>query len=407
MSPSRIRRAPRRHPAARFPAAAIALVFLAGAAGCRMLLPTTPPATGEAQSDCKRPRFPYQDGWLGGDSAYSVPLPGGRTLWLFGDTFVSEPGRPDRVGSKLVHNSIGISRCEPQGFSIRYLWTRGEQPRAFIADERPDHFYWLFGGVMVDERLFISLVEVERTKPRGPMHFPFRFTRAELLQVERPQAPPEQWRPRQLPWLDDEEAFPGALVVDGEHLYFFAFFDRDGADHPRFLARLPLSALRTRGVALANQVETYGRDGRWVAGFEPQRARILMSDTATEMSVHFDEDTSRWVAIYSHPNATGRFPSDPESGAIRMRTASRLEGPWSAPRTIHRVAELAGGPARDPTICYGAKAHPQYETAGEVPITYTCNLYTPEGADPWAMLRRLLTRMDLYRPQTVLLPMPE
>ena len=35
--------------------------------------------------------YPYRQGWLGGDAAYSVPLSPGRTLWLFGDTFIGAP----------------------------------------------------------------------------------------------------------------------------------------------------------------------------------------------------------------------------------------------------------------------------------------------------------------------------
>ncbi len=36
------------------------------------------------------PSFPDRDGWYGGDGAYSILLDDGRTLWLFGDTFVSD-----------------------------------------------------------------------------------------------------------------------------------------------------------------------------------------------------------------------------------------------------------------------------------------------------------------------------
>ena len=39
------------------------------------------------------PSFPYDDGWLGGDAAYSIRLSDTRSIWLFGDSFVGDPGR--------------------------------------------------------------------------------------------------------------------------------------------------------------------------------------------------------------------------------------------------------------------------------------------------------------------------
>jgi len=37
----------------------------------------------------------FGDGWTGGDGTSSVPLPDGRTLWMFGDTFLGQVN-PDR-----------------------------------------------------------------------------------------------------------------------------------------------------------------------------------------------------------------------------------------------------------------------------------------------------------------------
>ena len=50
--------------------------------------------------------FPYKQGWLGGDSAYSIPLDSSSTLWLFGDTFVGKTNATDRRQSVMIHNSI-------------------------------------------------------------------------------------------------------------------------------------------------------------------------------------------------------------------------------------------------------------------------------------------------------------
>ena len=71
------------------------------------------------------PDFPYKDEWYGGDGAYSIPLDGQRTLWVFGDTFVSkETGRKDRIGMDVVlGTTLAISTCSadhPFSFFRKY-----------------------------------------------------------------------------------------------------------------------------------------------------------------------------------------------------------------------------------------------------------------------------------------------
>jgi hypothetical protein len=105
----------------------------------------------------------------------------------------------------------------------------------------------------------------------------------------------------------------------------------------------------------------------------------------------------------------------PKSGAasmsqVRLRTAPRLEGPWSDPRSIYRIPELEGDYTEriDPNVfCYAAKEHPQYATEDRLILTYVCNLMTRSSDDPWDILKRLTTQMDLYRPQVVVVPVPE
>src|SRR5882724_202465 len=52
--------------------------------------------------------FPYSGGWLGADDAYSIPFGQGKSVWLFGDTFVADPSTTLRSKAKtMVRNSIG------------------------------------------------------------------------------------------------------------------------------------------------------------------------------------------------------------------------------------------------------------------------------------------------------------
>ena len=358
------------------------------------------------------PQFPYHSGWLGGDGAYSVPLSPTQSLWLFGDTFVGTEGRADRAGATFIHNSIGVSTCGADGrFGVRYMWGHGDDGAAHAFMERGDAgWWWLFGGVVHEDRLYVGMLEVEKTEPRGPLALPFRFTGTALARIDDPHADPASWRPEVLPLSRSEHALPvSAMLTEGAHLYLFTFVDAGGGRFPRILVRLPLARLSDGTRDLEASLETLDSDGVWQPGFAPDRARVLMDDNATEMSVRYHADLERWIALYNYPDVGADFPHTPTSDAVYLRSAERLEGPWSAPDLVFRVPELAPGhlPPPDPNLgCYAAKEHPDFSLPGSLTFTYVCNLFTGRGEDPYAILGRLAQRMDLYRPVAASVSLP-
>ncbi len=247
---------------------------------------------------------------------------------------------------------------------------------------------------------------VAKGKPRGPLNLPFHYHGMKLALVANPEAPPEEWKTEVAALSEDPIALPASsMVIDGEHLYLFTFLDLDATRFPRMLARLPLAALNERPLDLAARLAYLDEDGTWRPGLDATRAKILMNDNATEMSVRFHADLGKWVAIYGYPDVRPGFPELPPSDTIYARTARHLEGPWSEPRAIYRMPELDPARRRNPkTICYAAKEHPELAREGELVITYVCNLFTPTDAEPLAVLQELKLDMDLYRPVVVRLP---
>lgn len=363
-----------------------------------------------AARDCGPPRFPYQEGWLGGDAAYSVMLGRDRVLWLFGDSFVGAPAATDRVDSAFIHNSVAVASCgRDQRWQFDYTW--GERadgtPRAFLAPEAGDRYWWLFDGFLHKGALYLALLVVEPVPPRGAFQLPFRFAGVQLARIANPSDPAEDWRPEILPLSDGSEAMPASAIhVGDDHVYLFTFLQREPTRSPRGLARLPLAALDGDATALPGLLEYLARDGAWKPGLVAEDARILMDDDATEMSVHFDPTAGRWLAIYSRtvPDPKTSAPSD----VVHLRSAEALEGPWSESTPLYRIPELdARYPEGDPnTFCYAAKAHPSLARSGRLLFTYVCNLYTPLGGDSWAILGRLAQQMRLYRPYAVSVPFP-
>jgi hypothetical protein len=355
-----------------------------------------------------------------------VPLPideGRLSLWLFGDTFVEHPNTPNERSYPLVHNTIGISRCERGGlWSLDTFWHQDENgtPRAFFQPD-PDAnwvraaarrtggppYYWLFDGFIAHDVLFVGLLRVAHSEPRGPFNLPFQLLGMDLARIENYRDPPEDWRVQLSTLSDDTEAFPGsAFVVTESHLHAFAFFDHGDGRAPRMLSRLDLDALVRWQPDLSNSLEYLGSEGRWRPGFEPDKAMIVMDDDSTEMSVHFDSFTSTWIAVYNDP---GRTHEAPNGGTIQIRMAPALTGPWSKPRALAPIPEtIPGGPysADENLFCYAGKAHPQFSSPDELVVTYVCNLFASDASDTHSVLRRLRVSTDLYRPRAMTTAIP-
>jgi len=83
--------------------------------------------------DCT-PSFPFKDSWWGADAAYSIPLPDGRSIWIFGDTLYGDRRVVEGNEPRMVRNSIGISTCDSPDWKVEYVIRRGDkgQPQDFF-----------------------------------------------------------------------------------------------------------------------------------------------------------------------------------------------------------------------------------------------------------------------------------
>ena len=368
------------------------------------------------------PRFPLAQGWLGGDAVYSVslaPLAGRAgvpsaealpTLWLFGDSFIGAPDATTRRGSTFIHNSVARSRCRKDSlFEIEYAWAQDARgrPRAVFRTGEQDLYWWPFGGFVFEEALYVVLV---RVVPRPERSMPFETVGVDLARVSNPAAHPGDWQFEVRPLARDATAFPaGAVWHDGGSVFFFGHLRQGPVRHPRFLTRLSTEALRRFDEDLQNELETLSDDGTWVPGLVSDRARILMSDSATEMSIAREPEGRKLRAVYSFPYQPAGSSRGSPSALIQTRTAPRPEGPWSEPRTLFVIPDLRRDAAAgyDPDkLCYAAKAHPDFGTADRIVVTYVCNLIGEASGDREKRTGRLLDNLEVYRPEVVSWPRP-
>lgn len=300
--------------------------------------------------------------WLGGDDAYSVDLGSGRTLWLFGDTFVGDGSNPSRRAAAFPRNSIGIQQgTDPSGASIRFYWSEATNaPTSFFDASPTEHWLWPLHGIMIQDRLLLFFMKVRSPSDRaldaiadwrelGPLGF-FDVYDWEAIIVENPGDEPGQWTWNLVVSRPETRGviIGAALATSGDFLYAYGWRGGDG-----YLLRWPIDC----ALASALEVPEWWVGGAW--GAKPADAAVVLPDVKTEFTVHFDPQSSQW----RQTQVVG-----PIGDSIASRWADRPEGPWSDLESFF-VPEESSRPG---VMIYAAKAHPQLSGAGLV-LTYASN----------------------------------
>ena len=331
------------------------------------------------------PRFPYSDGWLGGDGDLSVPLSPTRTLWIFSDSYVGKKDQRARQGAGMVSNTVAISDCDSNGnWSIRYFWRNqySDNPEPIFQSHTKRYLYWPNEAFMLNDVLYVVLHKIGIREGGNPDDlFNFSLTGTTLARISNVRtATPDQWDIHLIPWSSvyDPNTCNAAIMRDNEYLYAFMGRERQKA----YLTRLRLDRLSEP----KNNIEFFARDRSWKRGLHPENAMILIEDLIGG-SVRYHDDIKKWVMVYG-PNLF--------SNKVLMRTAPRPTGPWTQAVTLYECPEQVPVATTDPKdcACYCGREHAQfYNTNGpSLMITYDCN-----G-------RRAVERMDIYSPRVLAIP---
>lgn len=297
--------------------------------------------------------------WRGGDVASSVALGEGRTLWLFGDSWINAAGAGTREGATMVSNSVAVQRgTDPSTASITFYWGRAPDggPAAVIPDRGGERL-WFGSGVRVRDRLVLFLARTIRTR-RG---LGFEHVGPAAFLVDNPDDEPSEWRTRELSMPPDPLGVLlgfAASFQQGDHVYALGT-PATQHSHPIFAARWPTDAVR-RGDLSEPEWWAGPRHG-WVPDSSTTPRAPIFEDAQTELTVHFDTTSRRFLAVHTR----GFGPAD-----LVMRAAPSLTGPWSGPRPLFRPPEYY----RPHIMIYAGKAHPRL-TGADLVLTYATNTF--------------------------------
>jgi len=342
----------------------------------------------KSRSDCT-PSFPFKDSWWGADAAYSIPLPDGRSVWIFGDTLYGDRRAVEGSEPRMVRNSIGVSTCDDRGWKVDYVIRRGDkgQPLDFFQAQHKDTWYWALDGFFYKNDLWVTLLCMRNSPKTTSAALGFKTCGADLARISELENDPQRWSVKCFPLVPDGiHAYPSAAaVVKGEYVYIFALLEADS--RPMLMTRIPLDGLD----APAEHLQYLSRSGDWKPGLTPAGAMHVMKHGNTEMTVRYHPVLKEWVAILNYPKLF--------SDKIVVRTAPQLAGPWSEGTVIYRIPDMQKGAAgydKD-TFCYAAKEHPEFRRPGSLLITYACNTMN---------VQKLTSDLNIYFPKVVRVPFP-
>ena len=299
--------------------------------------------------------------WLGGDAALTIPLSAGRTLWLFGDSFVSVVEPPARNTARLPRNTIAIQvGDDPLTATMSFAWgqSQGVTPTSFFPDAG-GRWYWPGHGIRLSEGPLVVFLTTVRSTPGVGLGF--AVAGYALALIDNPDAAPSAWRVRIIdgPSLPFDAIPATAVVRDGDQIVALAV-PTLGAKRG-LLVRYPSAALARGDLSTAQWWAGATRGWIAAAAVGTGGPSSVMDDAGAECSLHWDAQRNVFVHVASYGFG---------ASTIGMRTATALTGPWSAPVTVYRPPE---SDAAQPFV-YAAKAHPTLTgPSGDLLVTYIAN----------------------------------
>ena len=314
------------------------------------------PSEAQAWPDADR-LFRRDRRWRGGDDAYSIALSPGRTLWLFGDSFIAAYPNAPRRECTMIHNSIAIQDgSDPTTARMRFCWRDGGAgaPASYFAEQGREWF-WPGDGVRIGEVLVILLMRVRVAANPEQVVDPIElWRRTDALSffevigwdarvVLNPDDEPEQWRVEgaTLPLWSGCCVGSAGVHVRGDELYAAGFHPSDPA------RRWQASVWRWR---VADAIR-----GDLSTPLDGDTPCAELHDAPTEFTIH--ETDGQLVQV----QVTGTVAPD-----IAVRSAPRITGPWTPLSGVFHPPESD----RAGVLVYAAKAHPEQDAGAGLAVTY-------------------------------------
>jgi hypothetical protein len=160
--------------------------------------------------------FATRNLWSGGDGAVTVDLLDGRTLWLFGDTFVDGLDASGRPTGQFLNNSIVVQhgRC----FSM--IGEGGPRQRqSVLRASAPGMWLWPQAGV-VDPTGYVRIIALRMAEAPGPVGWNWRVDGLDIATLSLASLAWVSTTPAPLP-PETTAYLGGSVATVGADVYFY------------------------------------------------------------------------------------------------------------------------------------------------------------------------------------------
>lgn len=296
----------------------------------------------------------YSD-WTGGDATYSIPLPDGRVLWLFGDSFLGTV-KPDRSRppTAFKRNAFVVQNGTD-------LLTLSGAPTAFLEPAEPGWWYWPGHGTAHGDTLQIVMFGFKSTGSGGAWDFAyasldvatFHLPDFKLLSIERKT-------------VDPTVNYGACILEDGGFTYLF------GAEKVGFQKFMHVA--RVAGHDMNGAWEYFDGTG-WTT--DAAASARVFANVSEQFSVF--KNQGKFYLLTQH-HILG--------GEIYLYDSDKLTGGFDHKRTIYCTPQ-----SQKPNLfTYNAFAHTEFSGNGELLVSYNVNS---------SVFGDLFKNADNYRPYFV------
>lgn len=310
----------------------------------------------------------FNGGWIAGDATFSIALPNGKTLWLFGDSFIGtvNPDQSIAAGARMIRNCAMLQ----DGDSLTALYGGTFQsPESFVKSaNEAAAWYWPEHGLVENDTLKIFFSEFILAS--GPSGFNFKYKAAHLARFTYPGIGLVDLT--KLPYYDlNGVCYGNSLMVEDGYTYIYGRKETDTVYHIPYshVARVPVGNLLAPW-------EFY-TGSTWSA--DPA-ATGRMSSAAVSQEYGVFKLNNRFVLISQEIWFSKK---------IYPYTSNTPSGPWTRGKLLYETPILFAN-----TFTYNAFPHPQFNAGDKLLVSYNTN---GNFAD-------IFKNVEVYRPRFIRVP---
>ncbi|MBT3382159.1 MAG: hypothetical protein HN778_21735 [Prolixibacteraceae bacterium] len=336
------------------------------------------------------PKFPFKDGWLGGDGDVSVPLNATTTLFLFSDTYVGNKNQQSRKepGMQMVSNTVAVQSCLPnRETDIKYFWNNmySNNPEPIFKTYTKRYKYWVTGAFMIKNDLYVVLEKVGSKLGASPDDiFNFSLLGFTLAKISNTYDAPNEWQIEYISLKDfgNPSMGLGPHIVLDDYIYFFV----SRYDKAQVLVRKPIDFINNP----EQPFEYYALNKTWKEGLNTNDMETIVNGFRST-TVNYHPEMKQWVMI-----SDIRFMDN----KIKMRTAPVLTGPWSDEIVIYEIPEITPGNLlySKSNFCYLPREHIQYYDSKNHVMLLTYDINNTNFSE-------ILSSPKIYTPKIITIPL--